>query len=336
MPVHLVQHGQFWPEISKVESRIRASRDTKAHRERPARRDAGIMTTQMSTPRSLPRDVPRSRGGRGRAAARQTRRHRRWFHAFRRAPAVVQLVTGIALALALALAINWAYQVIRKPTELFFPISGTLDKTPAETWQRYAPIFRRHATKVMTPDFLAALAQVEGSGNPVARTYWRWSLTSQPFEVYRPASSAVGMYQITDGTFAEARHYCIHDHAVVEDGPWHALRSCWFTALYTRILPSHAVELTSAYLDHRVAVTLSRNRITSAKLGQKQNLAAVIHLCGRGAGERYARRRFRLTAGQRCGSHAVRSYLAKVNAMKTVFRCLAASSGKERGRCAHR
>ncbi len=27
--------------------------------------------------------------------------------------------------------------------------------------------------------------------------------------MYRPASSAVGMYQITDGTFAEARHLCI-------------------------------------------------------------------------------------------------------------------------------
>ena len=27
----------------------------------------------------------------------------------------------------------------------------------------------------MTPELLAALAQVEGSGNPVARTYWRWS-----------------------------------------------------------------------------------------------------------------------------------------------------------------
>ena len=57
----------------------------------------------------------------------------------------------------------------------------------------------------MTPDFLAAIAQVEGSGNPVARTYWRWSWRRNFFEVYRPASSAVGMYQITDGTFAEAR-----------------------------------------------------------------------------------------------------------------------------------
>ena len=53
---------------------------------------------------------------------------------------------------------------------------------------------------------------LEGSGNPVARTYWWWRFSWNPFEVYRPASSAVGMFQITDGTFAEARRYCIHDH----------------------------------------------------------------------------------------------------------------------------
>ena len=124
----------------------------------------------------------------------------------------------------MALATLWAvvngiYQVTRKPTELFFPVSGTLYKTPSETWDAYAPLFRRYATKVITPEFLAALAQVEGSGNPVVRTYWRWSLTISPFEVYRPASSAVGMYQITDGTFEEAKRYCIHDHVVVEEGP---------------------------------------------------------------------------------------------------------------------
>jgi len=40
--------------------------------------------------------------------------------------------------------------------------------------------------------------------------------------------------------FAEAKRYCIHDHVVVEDGPWHDLRSCWFNSLYFRVVPSHA------------------------------------------------------------------------------------------------
>ena len=69
----------------------------------------------------------------------------------------------------------------------------------------------------MSPTLLAALAQVEGSGNPIVRTYWRLAFSTEPFEIYRPASSAVGMYQITDGTFADARHYCIHEHAVASD-----------------------------------------------------------------------------------------------------------------------
>ncbi len=244
---------------------------------------------------------------------------RRWLRALRAASLNVQLVIGVAIVLVLWLGANWTYQVVRKPAELLFPVSGTLYKTPHETWQQYQPIFRKHATPVITPDLLAALAQVEGSGNPVVRTYWRWYLTWEPFEVYRPASSAVGMYQITDGTFAEARRYCIHDHAVVEDGPWNELRSCWFNRLYTRVVPTHAVELTSAYLDRRVATILERQRIAAATLQQKQDLAAVIHLCGAGAGESYARRGFRLTAGQRCGDHDVRVYLARVHGMKILF-----------------
>jgi hypothetical protein len=243
------------------------------------------------------------------------------------APLAARVVAGALLLAALWWAVNALVQVVRKPTELFFPVSGALFKTPPETWREYGPLFRTHATAVITPDFLAALAQVEATGNPLARTYWRWQPAWNPFELYRPASSAVGMYQITDATFLEAKRYCIRDHAVVEDGPWHDPRSCWFNGLYTRVLPSHAVELTSARLDRRVVATLARHRIVAATLRQKQDLAAVIHLCGAGAGEGYARHGFRLTAGQRCGDHDVRGYLAKVNAMRREFVRLASPIG---------
>jgi hypothetical protein len=251
------------------------------------------------------------------------RRSRRTLRALRAAPLVVHLVLGVVAALALWAAANWVYQVVRKPTELWFPVSGALRKTPAETWRQYAPLFRAHATAVITPDFLAALAQIEATGNPLARTYWRWQMTWHPFEIYRPASSAVGMYQITEATFAEARRYCIHDHVAVEAGPWHDTRSCWFNGLYTRVVPSHAVEMTSALLDRRVAAALARNRITGATLRQKQDLAAVIHLCGAGAGNAYARRGLALAADQRCGDHEVRDYLARLDAMKRTFARLA-------------
>jgi hypothetical protein len=223
--------------------------------------------------------------------------------------------------LAAALAVNWLYQVARKPAELFFPVSGVLYKTPEQTWTQYAPIFRRHATTTVTPELLAALAQVEGAGNPVARTYWRWRLTHEPFEIYRPASSAVGMYQITDGTFREARRYCVRDHEVIEDGPWNDWKSCWFNSLYFRVVPSHAVEMTSALLDRQVASIAPK-----ATAAQKQDLAAVIHLCGAAGGAAYAARGFRAAAGQRCGDHNLRAYLVRVNAMKRAFARFAALS----------
>ena len=282
-----------------------------------------------------------SRSRTSRSRSHKKRRHRfrlaafwrpgvRWrriaWRALLAAPPLIQFILVAVVVVALWSAINWTYQVVRKPAELFFPVSDALFKTPSATWRQYEPIFEAHSTAIITPELLAALAQVEGSGNPVARTYWRWQLTWDPFELYRPASSAVGMYQITNATFAEARHYCIHDHVVVEDGPWHAWRSCWFNGLYTRVVPSHAAEMTSAYLDRHVAGTLERNRIAGATLRQKQDLAAVIHLCGAGAGDVYARRGFRLTARQRCGDHDVRRYLARLDAMKRVFARLAAAA----------
>ena len=234
------------------------------------------------------------------------------------------------MAVAAWFALNWSYQVVRKPSELFFPVSGTLNKAPAETWRQYAPLFRKYSTQVISPDLLAALAQVEGSGNPVVRTYWRWSLNPKPFDVYRPASSAVGMYQITDGTFAEARRLCIHDHAVAEDGPWNDWRSCWFNRLYTRVVPSHAVELTAAYLDRSVAGALERHHAESAPLERKRELAAVIHLCGAGAGDAFVRRGLRLAPGQRCGDHEAKAYVERVLAMQRLFESFQKTAAQQR------
>jgi hypothetical protein len=235
-----------------------------------------------------------------------------------------RIVVGTVLLVAVWATVNGIVQVARKPTEALLPVSGSLVKTPAQTWRQYRPLFAKYSTAVITPEFLAALAQVEGSGNPIPRTYWRWQFSWNPFELYRPASSAVGMFQITDGTFAEARRYGIHDHIVVEDGPWHDQRSGWLNALYTRVVPEHAVEMTAALLDRTVARTLERHRSAAASLQQRQDLAAVIHLCGSGAGNAYARRAFRLRRGQRCGDHDARRYLAEVNAVKLQFARLAA------------
>jgi hypothetical protein len=159
----------------------------------------------------------------------------------------VRIIASVILLVVVWASVNWIVQAVRKPSEVFFPVSGSLAKAPAETWRQYGPLFVKHSTAVVTPELLAALAQVEGSGNPVARTYWRWRFSWNPFELYRPASSAVGMFQI------------------------------------------------------------------------------VIHLCGGGVGNAYARSGFQFRAGQRCGDHDVHRYLAQVNVLKRHFARLAAA-----------
>jgi hypothetical protein len=256
---------------------------------------------------------------------------RRWLRRVLQAPPTLRAVLAVLVVAIVALVLNALYQVVRKPTELFFPVSGALYKTPRETWHDYAPLFRRYATRTIAPEFLAALAQVEGSGNPLVRTYWRWSWVPAPFEVYRPASSAVGMYQITDGTFAEARHYCIHSHELVQEGHWNDWRACWFNSLYWRVVPADAVELTSAYLDLKVNQILARFATSAATPLQRRHLAATVHLCGAGAGAGYVRQGFRFGDTQRCGAHDPRAYLRRIDALQAVFGHLAAGDEEADG-----
>lgn len=248
----------------------------------------------------------------------------KFWRSFRRTllalPRTMQVIVISALIVSLWFGVNWSYHTLKKPSEILFPLDRSLNKHPIETWQEYESLFREHATKVITPEFLAALAQVEAAGNPVARTYWRWQRSWNPLEWYQPASSAVGMFQITDGTFQEAIDYCIHDHVVVEDGAWHNFKSCWFNALYTRIVPSHAIELTSARLDRRVTELLGTRRIKTTTFQQKQDLAAIIHLCGAGAGKAYTRRGLKLRPHQRCGDHDVRKYLTRIHSLQKRFK----------------
>jgi Transglycosylase SLT domain len=159
---------------------------------------------------------------------------------------------------------------------LFFFVGNRLDKEPAETWRQYGALFRAYSTSTITPELLAALAQVESSGNPVARTYWRWRWSLNPFAIYQPASSAVGLFQTIDAAQAEAARFCIRGNAVVDTG-------CGFTSLTIRAIPSHAIELTSVYLDRHVADVLARAGDVTASPQQRQDLAAFIHLCGRGS-----------------------------------------------------
>jgi hypothetical protein len=232
----------------------------------------------------------------------------------RRAPPPLALL--LLLALASLAAVNFAYQVVRKPTELLGLVAPASAKLPEATWAEYGELFEEHATELVEPELLAALVQVESAGDPLARTYWRWRWSWNPLELYAPASSAVGILQITDGTFVEASRLCVHDHAVAREGAWYDPSACWFNALYFRTVPSHAIEMTAALLHEAMADALAGRSATAA---ERHRLAALIHLCGRGRAPAYAQRGFRALRGERCGAHDLDGYVGRVEALGRAF-----------------
>ena len=125
------------------------------------------------------------------------------------------------------------------------------------------------------------------------------------------------MDQMTDAALSEAQGYCIINHAVVEAG-------CSATLLHSRVVPRHATELTAVFLDRNVALILGHRRNKRISRQQREELAAVIHLCGTGPAKAFARRGFRLTPGERCGDHDLAAYLVQINEMKRLFLHLAA------------
>jgi hypothetical protein len=250
------------------------------------------------------------------------RRHRWW----RRLPASWRALPPVAralLALAVLAGLTVAYQVVRKPTELL-AVVPTSAKAPATTWSTYGFLFRQHSTDLVSPELLAALVQAESAGDPLARTFWRWHWSLNPLDLYGPASSAVGLLQITDGNFAEARHLCIQGHRVAREGPW-LPRACWLNGLYVRWSPSDAIEMTAAWLDQAMRETLGERRARTTPERRRQ-LAAVIHLCGRRRGASFARHGFRTLPGERCGEHGLAEYLTRVGSLAAEFSRLAASN----------
>src|SRR5215470_7442169 len=70
---------------------------------------------------------------------RRWRKRARWArHKLSAAPSAMRIVVISAT--------NLVYQIVRKPTEMLFPVSGAMNKMPAETWRQYAPLFREYST----------------------------------------------------------------------------------------------------------------------------------------------------------------------------------------------
>ena len=122
---------------------------------------------------------------------------------------------------------------------------------------------------------------------------------------------------MTDAAFAEAQGYCILHHTVVQTG-------CSSSGFYSRVVASHATELTAVFLDRNTTAILGNRRTAKVSRQRKEQLAAIIHLCGSGPGNAFAGRGFHLLPGERCGDHDVAAYLAEIDTMKRKFIRLAA------------
>jgi hypothetical protein len=236
------------------------------------------------------------------AAPRGTRNRRRpgWF------------VASLCLALGF-LSLNFLVQIYRKPTELLRFARLGRAKTPKETWGEYREDFTRYATDVITADFLAALVQVESSGDSLASPAWTWHWSASPWGLYGPPSTAVGLLQITKGNFEAASGLCVKDGR------------CQSSILRSRLNASHSIEMTSAFLHSNVRKLLagSRRRVS---LRDRQKLAAVIHLCGPNKGPALIRSRFDTDALGSCGAQPVGSYVRLVMRYRARFSQLAASN----------
>lgn len=224
-------------------------------------------------------------------------------------------ITLVAFGVVFMLfAVNWGYQVFKKPMELLILLNPGKYKSAKSTWRIYEADFDENATSLMTKHYLAALSQVESSGNAWATPKWRWQWTTDISSIYAPASSSVGLFQYTNATFEDAKRFCIHWGKSIQTGSWYDFRSCWFNRWYTRLSAADSIEMTSARLDFYI-----RRLKENASVVDYQNLASVIHLCGLQKGKTFARDGFKLTSFQKCGRHDVKRYINRVQKYKRIF-----------------
>ena len=211
-------------------------------------------------------------------------------------------------------------QVIRKPTEMFFPVGQALVKSPAETWREYGPLFREHSTAVISRRAARRARPGRGRGQPRGADALELALEPQPLRVV-PARLERGRHVPDHRRHLPRREALLH--------PRPRRRRERAVVRLALVLVQRAVHARGAERRDRDDLgsppSQRRRRARApedrpATLAQKQDLAAVIHLCGAGAGRRLrARAASARPQASAAATTTSRAYLAQVNAMKRQF-----------------
>ena len=210
----------------------------------------------------------------------------------------------------LGFVINFVVQIYRKPSELIsYWYSGQASGIE-ETWNRFGDDFISYSTPYVFPEVLASLAQIESGGRVWASPLGQVKIKTNLDRIYAPASSAIGLMQLTDGHFEQARKYCIVKGELK--------RGCTMNWIYSRLWPSHSIELAASYL-HMSIAKLRKWYRRQFKKTDLIKLSSVIHLCGPEKAAIFVEDQLEFRRFKQCGDHRVDRYVNKVLSFSKKF-----------------
>jgi hypothetical protein len=228
------------------------------------------------------------------------------------------LLVAALISVLLILAGNFAYQIYRKPADLLNLLGFGKAKTLQQTWKSYKPYFYRYSIGFITPEYLAALAQTESAGNPFATPKWRLKFAQDWSRFYSPESTAVGLFQLTNPTFAKASQFCVRDGEILRAAKFGTPKSCWFNWTYLRISPKDSTQIVSAHLYQETGETLG-SLYDKVSDQTKRRVASLIHLCGRAKANEFLKRKFNLEKLGLCWSYNPSAYIHRVEFYERHF-----------------
>ena len=152
---------------------------------------------------------------------------------------------SFAFLLLVLFIVNFIYQIYQKPTEVISSFYAGQSSDLNGTWKRYKNLFINNSTEHINAKTLASIAQVESAGQWAASPSWQWKITDNWRKVFSPASSALGVMQITKG----------HQKSVLQHCQTESVKSklCNNTSWWARLWPSHSINLAAIYIDKTIS-----------------------------------------------------------------------------------